>query len=38
MLGARVDQNIIEILIQDKFPRLQALFAEHHFMASMVTL
>ena len=38
MIGARVDQNIIEILIRDKFPRLEALFAEHHFMASMVTL
>ena len=38
MIGARVDQNIIEILIREKFPRLEAFFAEHNYMASMVTL
>ena len=38
MLGARVDQKLIEILIREKFPRLEAHFEEHYFMASMVTL
>ena len=38
MVGARVDQKIIEILIKEKFPRLQAHFEENFYMASMVTL
>ena len=38
MLGARVDQRIIEDLIRRKFPALQEHFEEHGYMASMVTL
>ena len=38
MLGARVDQKIIEILIAEHFPNLQAHFEENFYMASMVTL
>jgi len=38
MTGARVDQKIIELLIKEKFPRLQEHFEEQYYMASMVTL
>ena len=38
MLGARVDQRIIEELIKENFPRLQEHFEENGYMASMVTL
>lgn len=38
MLGARVDQRIIEDLIKQNFPRLQAHFEENGYIASMVTL
>lgn len=38
MLGARVDQRIIEALIKEKFPRLQEHFEDNGYMASMVTL
>ena len=38
MVGARVDQNIIELLIREKFPRLQAHLEENFYMASMATL
>ena len=38
MLGARVDQRIIESLITENFPVLQQHFESHGYMASMVTL
>lgn len=38
MVGARVDQKIIDILIKEKFPRLQAHFEDNYYMASMMTL
>jgi len=38
MLGARVDQRIIEELIRRNFPRLQDHFEANGYMAGMVTL
>ena len=38
MVGAKVDQQIIDELLKEKFPRLAAHFEDQFYMASMTTL